>query len=154
MRKLKSLPSKHYPTTKQWWPPLWPATQYTCIPSSLCCVQSVRMQVHSFHRKPEMQLPSFCSRVVFLNFLILALFLSLLQVLPYLKWSFTGTFSPVTSAVPVERARGLQIPLVLLMLCLLNGSYLYLNSKWVADSKCVSMKLGTCTLRPDCPYQN
>ena len=39
--------SKHYPAMEWWCPPLWPPTQYTCISSSLRCVQSeLEMQVH------------------------------------------------------------------------------------------------------------
>ena len=36
------------PSTREWWcPPLWPPTQCTCIPSSLCTQQSeLGMQVH------------------------------------------------------------------------------------------------------------
>ena len=39
--------SRTLPTTEWCRPPLWPPTQCTCIPSSLCCVQSeLGMQVH------------------------------------------------------------------------------------------------------------
>ena len=34
------------PTTKWWHPPLWPPTQCTCIPSSLCLLSELGMQVH------------------------------------------------------------------------------------------------------------
>ena len=54
--------------------------------------------------RPERRLPLFCSRVVFLSFFIPALmFLYFLQVHPYLKWSFTETFSLVLFFLGVSK---------------------------------------------------
>ena len=73
---------EHNPTMEWWLPPLWPPTQCTCTPSSLCCLQSeLGMQVHCVGG--QRRAPSFCSRAAFLSFFISAWFLSFSQVQPF-----------------------------------------------------------------------
>ena len=63
---------EHYPTMKWWWPPLWPSTQ---------CIKWTR-DASALYWRPERRPPAFLSRVVFLSFLIPALFLSFLCIRP------------------------------------------------------------------------
>ena len=79
--------SRTLPPTEQWLPPLWPPTQCTCIPISLCCVQSeLQMQVHCFRGQTGGRHRSVVGSVV--EFSHLYLVSVLLLVHPYLKWIF------------------------------------------------------------------
>ena len=86
---------EHYPTMEGWWTPLWPPTQCTCIPSSLCYVQS-ELRASALCWRPERRPPSFRSRVALFSFLTPTLFLSFVRSFPNSKWKrfFLATFSP------------------------------------------------------------
>ena len=85
---------EHNPTTEWWHVPLWPPKQCTCMPSSLCCVQSkLGMQVHCVGGQrwgSHHSLVGLCSRV----FSSLPCFCLFYRSSPNLKSSFFRNFSP------------------------------------------------------------
>ena len=78
-------------------PPLWPPTQCTCIPSSLCCVWVTKWtrDASALHWRPERGPASFRSGVGFLRLSNPVLFVYFFQLHPYSKWSFFRNFFPL-----------------------------------------------------------
>ena len=94
-------PQEPYPTTERCRPPLWPPTQCTCIPSSLCCVWVTKWtrDASALRWRPERGPASFRSGVGFLRLSNPVLFVHFFQLHPYSKWSFFRNFSPLVSVL-------------------------------------------------------
>ena len=89
-------PQEPYPTTERCRRPLWPPTQCTCIPSSLCCVSNKWTRDASALRwRPERGPASFRSGVGFLRLSNPVLSVYFSQLHPYSKWSFFRNFCPL-----------------------------------------------------------
>ena len=90
-------PQEPYPTSERCRPPLWPPTQCTCIPSSLCCSHTTKWtrDASALRWRPERGPASFRSGVGFLRLSNPVLFLYFFQLHPYSKWSFFRNFFPL-----------------------------------------------------------
>ena len=94
-------PQEPYPTSERCRPPLWPPTQCTCIPSSLCCSHTTKWtrDASALCWRPERGPASFRSGVGFLRLSNPVLFLYFFQLHPhpYSKWSFFRNFFPLVN---------------------------------------------------------
>ena len=90
-------PQEPYPTSERCRPPLWPPTQCTCIPSSLCCSHTTKWtrDASALRWRPERGPASFLSGVGFLRLSNPVLFVYFFQLHPYSKWSFFRNFFPL-----------------------------------------------------------
>ena len=87
-------PQEPYPTTERCRPPLWPPTQCTCIPSSLCYSHATKRtrDASALRWRPERGPASFRSGVGFLRRSNPVLFVYFFQLHPYSKSSFFRNF--------------------------------------------------------------
>ena len=90
-------PQEPYPTTERCRPPLWPPTQCTCIPSSLCYSHTTKRtrDASVLCWRPERGPASFRSGVGFLTLSNPVLFVYFFQLHPYSKRSFFRNFFPL-----------------------------------------------------------
>ena len=90
-------PQEPYPTSERCRPPLWPPTQCTCIPSSLCYSHTTKRtrNASALRWRPERGPASFRSGVGFLRLSNPVLFVYFFQLHPYSKWSFFRNSFPL-----------------------------------------------------------